>query len=80
MTGLRLYLAIGAAVALILGAGALYLTGRKDGAAAGKAEIIKQIGKDNDNAGKAADDWRTAFRDCVHGGGLFDFERGTCEH
>lgn len=80
MTGLRFYLAIGGSLALIAGAAALYVTARSDGAAAGRAETINRVNKDNDDAGKTAEDWRASFRDCVRGGGgVFDFERGSCQ-
>lgn len=49
------------------------------GRTAEQAAFAAKINQQNEEAGNAAEDWRTAFRRCVDGGGVFDFEAGTCQ-
>ncbi len=45
-----------------------------------QAAFAAKITKENDNAGNAAEKWRTDLRRCSDAGGVFDFETGACEH
>ncbi|RLP27899.1 hypothetical protein [Mesorhizobium sp. YM1C-6-2] len=44
-----------------------------------QAAFAAKITKENDNAGNAAEKWRTDLRRCSDAGGVFDFETGACE-
>jgi len=75
----RLWLVLAVAAGGALLVAGIYVMGRSDGRALGERAIIKQIEKDNADAGNKAEDFRSAFRRCLDGGGLFDFETGSCE-
>lgn len=48
------------------------------GKASGRGDVLSEITKENSNAGERSEEWRAALRRCNRNGGLFDFERGTC--
>jgi hypothetical protein len=66
-------LIIAAAIAAALGW--LYIEIRKDGA----ESVITKIERLNNEAGKSADDSRSAYDRCLDTGGLWDFGTGGCQ-
>ncbi|MGF7005783.1 hypothetical protein [Aminobacter sp. BE322] len=76
---MRIYL-IAAAAALV--AAALtwsHVAAYRYGRSIEQARFAARITKENDNAGNAAEKWRSELRRCTAFGGLFDFETGACQ-
>lgn len=53
----------------------MYETGR----AYERSAMLNSIVKGNEDAGNAAENWRTKYRRCLDAGGVFDFEAGSCQ-
>ncbi|WP_432288751.1 hypothetical protein SLT36_30075 (plasmid) [Aminobacter sp. BA135] len=76
---MRAYLLAVAAVAVIAALGWSHTAAFRYGRSTEQVRFAAEITKENDNAGRAAENWRAEFRRCADAGGVFDFERGTCD-
>lgn len=76
---LKAYVLAAAAVAVVGGLTASHLWVYRAGRAAEQAAVVARIEKENDNAGRNAEDWRARLRRCLDADGVFDFETGRCD-
>lgn len=77
---MRLYIIIGAAMALVAALIGSHTFAYQAGKTAGSTEVIEEINDANDEAGDVAEEHRARLRQCVAAGGVYDFENGTCQH
>lgn len=76
---IRIYMMIGAAVAVIGLLAYSHVKVYNAGRAVEQAAIVKRIEKENTDAGANAEKWRADLRRCIADGGMFDYETGTCQ-
>lgn len=72
---LTLWPKVAIALAIAAALGWLYIEIRKDGA----ESVITKIERLNNEAGKSADDSRSAYDRCLDAGGLWNFGAGECD-
>ncbi|UUP19486.1 hypothetical protein [Nitratireductor thuwali] len=77
--GIGAWLRIGAVLAVLGGLAWSHHSAYQAGRTAEQAAFMAKLNQENEDAGKAAEDWRARYRRCVDGGGLYSFETGTCD-
>ncbi|PWJ79851.1 hypothetical protein C7441_114129 [Pseudaminobacter salicylatoxidans] len=76
---MRVYLAFGAAVAVIAALSFSHWQAYRAGRAVEQAVFTQQIVKENTDAANTAEKWRDALRRCNDAGGMYDFAAGACD-
>ncbi|MDZ5697828.1 hypothetical protein [Chelativorans sp. M5D2P16] len=82
MLGLSIgtWLKAGAVLIVLAGVAWSHRAAYQAGRTAEQAAFAERINQENEDAGKAAEDWRARYRRCAERGGLYDFERGACHN
>lgn len=57
----------------------VYGKGRVDGRQIAQQAVIERIERDNQEAGHAAERWRSDLRRCHDAGGVYDFTSSACQ-
>lgn len=76
---MKLYLIIGAGVAVLGLLAFSHVKAYQAGRTAEQAAVAAQINQENEHAGNTAEDWRARLRRCVDAGRVFSFESGSCD-
>lgn len=76
---MKIWAALGIVALAVFTVGGLMKVSYSAGYRSAQQEVVRQIEKENTDAGNSAENWRDRLRACDDSGGVFDFASGTCD-